>query len=144
MAETRQTAWYARPYAIACLIAMVVLLLAGFVVRAATETASSRPVCSTADAALAGVWDAASRARLARQVTDAARAHLADYVRAWRRSYDSACRGNDDRRLACVEARRVDLAALVRLFARDRAAAGNAAVLIEQLTPVAACAEGAP
>lgn len=144
MAEKRQTAWYARPYAIACLAAMAVLFVAGIVVRASTDTASSRPACASPEAQLAGVWDAPVRARIGRHADTATQRRLSDYARAWRDAYAVACADRDEARQLCLEARRADFAALTRLLGRGvPVAVRKAAALTDRLEPVAACGQGA-
>jgi tetratricopeptide (TPR) repeat protein len=115
--------------------------------------------CRSADDRLAGVWDPARRGQVVAAFAAHAgfaelgtklAGHLDAYATTWRAGWTAACTAPEqtttmfDRRIACLEQRRGELAAAaVAASAVDREKAGTAMELLGVLEPVERCADTA-
>ncbi len=140
--------------------AALAAIAAGAVLSWNLATADAR-VCEAASSQLDGVWDPARRAEAeaAFRATDLPFAEgtwasieprLDQYAQQWVASHTAACRATRvsgeqseallDRRMACLQERRVELRALVDVLARaDAAVVERATVAAQRLSPVSAC-----
>jgi tetratricopeptide (TPR) repeat protein len=119
-------------------LAVAALIVGALVTAAAAGTRTEAPVCEPGEKRLAGVWDTPTRAAVggailgsgasyARSTWERLAPTLDDYAQQWSSGYHDACVATNvrkvqsadmlDRRMACYEVRRSQLAALSRLLA---------------------------
>ncbi len=142
-------------------IAFAAATVAG--IAAGALAVSSRRVCDDAEARLAGIWDADTRASVEQAFTASSRpfaaqawtqasAELDGYAQRWVAMHDDACeatavRGEQsdamlDRRMGCLDQRKHALAATVELLATgDDETVDHAWELIGRLRPIAPCGD---
>jgi len=142
------------------------VVVAGAVVVAAIAVAAAALApdpCADASQHLAGIWDQGAAERMAAAFAASGRPHagssnhraklgLDAYAAAWtdarRRACHAARTGEQsaalvDRRVACLDSRRLRLGALVELLARaDAALVDRALEITADLEPIAACSDG--
>ncbi len=138
---------------------------AAALVAATVVGASRTAACTGADERLAGVWDEGTRAEVERafaasghgaaaDLSRRTRALLDGYAERWAAVYREACeatrlRGEQseqvlDLQMACLDARREELATVARILARaDRDLVGRAVGVAESLTSLERCANRA-
>jgi tetratricopeptide (TPR) repeat protein len=153
-----------RPVALRrALAAAAVLGLAGGLAVALPRGASEPDRCTGGPARLAGVWDAARRARLDSAFAASGRAHAAtsaarvatrldDYAAGWQAMYRSACqaaaRGEQsaallDRRMACLDRRLEQVRARAAMLSENPGGelVDRALTLLEDIEPLEPCAD---
>ncbi len=148
------------------LVGAALVVVAGSVAASRRSSADDASVCKGAERKLAGVWDDARRAEVAvafaggekrapplpyaAAVLASTEASLDAYAGAWVAAHDEACKATRvhaeqseavlDARMACLDARRRDLQALVAGLTHPSAAGvGRAVAAVGALLPVDAC-----
>lgn len=132
-----------RTYTIVCLSLVAGLVVAASIVRAMTYTTRAQPRCTSSTQQLSRVWNAEPRDRVKTAVKDrwpAVSLRIDTYADDWIRAHHAACWARDESRLACLAARREELAVLVLLLSRgDAAQVARSVELTTNLAPAHQC-----
>ncbi len=150
MSETTTRPTWKRPYAVACLIVMALLVVAAVTVKLVTRSASSRPGCPAASEQLADVWEPSVRKTIEARFKAAELAAgqgvvtaVSEYAQRWERAHVAACALQDSvsaKRHMCLGYRRDELHGLTLLLRRtDGVALDQAQSLVDGLAPVEFC-----